>query len=94
VLAEFWQVVLEDLLEELHDLSHLWLVEAIEGHYGELGNHVAECDEGLMFIHVEEEDSCHIGHPLDIAYIWPMHGEGLKDSLETLIMLASWLEYF
>lgn len=44
--------MLEDLLEKLQDLLDLAIVKAEEWHDWELGDHVAECDESLVLIHV------------------------------------------
>jgi hypothetical protein len=77
VLTELRQVVLEHLLEQLEDLFHLAIVEAVEGHDWVLGDHVAEGNEGLVLLHIEEEDGRHIGHALNVANVWSMHSEGL-----------------
>lgn len=99
MLAEVRQVVLQDLLEQLHDLLHLAVVEAVKGHDGELGHHVAEGGEGLVFGHVHQEHRRNVGHALHVPIVmlaivrlpdvWPVHSEGFEYSLQFLVPLAS-----
>jgi hypothetical protein len=51
VLTELRQIMLEDLLEELKDLSHMEVVEGVEGHDWEFGDHVAEGHKSRMLFH-------------------------------------------
>lgn len=93
MLTELWQIVLENLFEELHDFSHLRLVEAIERHNREFSDHIAKGDEGLMLIHIEKQNCCYVGHPLDVANVWPMHSEGLQHSLKRIIVPTARLKH-
>jgi len=86
--------VLEYLLEQLQDLPHLAIVEAVEWHNRILGDHVAESHKCGLFFHVEEKDRCHVGHPLNVTDVRTEHSEGLKDSLQLFIVKVARLEYF
>jgi hypothetical protein len=45
-----------------------------------------------MFIHVEEQSCCHIGHALNIANIRSVDSESLQDALELVIVDSTHLE--
>jgi hypothetical protein len=47
--------VLQHLFKQLQSLGDLAIIEVVEGHYGVLGDHVAESDEGGLLIHVEQK---------------------------------------
>ena len=94
VLTEVGQVVLEYLLEQLQDLPHLAIVEAVERHNWIFGDHVAKSYKCGLLLHVEEKDRCHVGHPLNVTDVRTEHSKGLKDSLQLFIVEVAWLEYF
>ena len=59
--------MLQHLLEELHHLLDLSIVETVERHNRKLCNHVAKRRKSLLLIHVEQKNRRHIRHTLDIS---------------------------
>jgi hypothetical protein len=87
VLAQFWQVVSKYLFVNLHNLPHKHIVERVERHDWVLCHQVTEGYEALVLIvHKKEQSSSYIGHALDVADIWSVHGECLQNSLKLLIV--------
>jgi hypothetical protein len=54
VFAKLREVMLEDLLEKLQNFFDLAIVEGVEGHNWEFGNHIAKGYKSLVLIHVKE----------------------------------------
>lgn len=80
----FLELVGEDLKDAV-DSVHLKFVAEVKQVPVE---EVAEGGEGLVFRHVQDEDSADEAHTLDVAYVAFDHGGGLEDFSEFVLKIC------